>query len=145
MSDTDERAIRELIERQFKSLSWSPDREAGWAEFASDFMPGAPLYGAARPARSQTVDDFTARMKGLAASTLPSLDETLCGYKITVFGNIAIAISVCELNENNAETSRNIEAMLLIKDEGQWRIAAQAWDTESDDKPIPADLLRMNT
>ena len=143
MSDTDERAIRELIERQFKSLSWSPDRDAGWAEFAGDFMPGAPLYGAARPARLQTVDDFTARMKKLASSTLPSLDEQLLDCKINVFGNVAVAVSVCELNENNAKTSRNVEAMLLIKDEGQWRIAAQAWDTEGEDKLIPAELLQM--
>ena len=145
MSDTDERAIRELIERQFRSLSWSPESDAGWAEFAGDFMPAAPLYAAARPARSQTVDEFTSRMKQLAASTLPSLEETLRGYKISVFGNVAIALSVCELNENNAKTSRNVEAMLLIRDDGQWRIAAQAWDTETDDRPIPEDLLRTTT
>lgn len=144
MSDTDERAIRDLIERQFRSLSWSPDSNAGWAAFAGDFVPGAALYGAARPARAQTVDEFTTRMKKLAASTLPSLDEQLRGYKINVFGNVAVAISVCELNENDTSKSRNVEAMLLIKDDGQWCIAAQAWDTETDGNPIPADLLRMN-
>ena len=51
---------------------------------------------------------------------------------------------MCELNENNAKTSRNVEAMLLIKDDGEWQIAAQAWDTETGDNPIPPELLRLN-
>jgi hypothetical protein len=31
--------------------------------------------------------------------------------------------------------------MLLVKDAGTWRIAAQAWDTEGDGKRLPADLV----
>ena len=143
MSRTDEQAIRDLIKRQFDSLSWAPDRQADWAAFAGDFVDGAPLYGAARPARAQTVDQFVARMHQLAASSLPALDEQVGGYKISVFGNVAVALAVCELNENNTKTSRNVEAMLLIKDDGQWRIAAQAWDTEAEGKAIPPELLRV--
>jgi hypothetical protein len=35
--------------------------------------------------------------------------------------------------------------LLLVKDTGAWRIAAQAWDTERDGTPLPADLLKPVT
>jgi hypothetical protein len=28
--------------------------------------------------------------------------------------------------------------LLLVRDEGQWRIVSQAWDMENPSKPIPA-------
>src|SRR6516165_10526347 len=31
--------------------------------------------------------------------------------------------------------------MLLVKTEGRWQIVSQAWDTESESKPIPANFL----
>jgi hypothetical protein len=31
--------------------------------------------------------------------------------------------------------------MLLVRQDGRWRIAAQAWDKESEGQPIPPDLL----
>ena len=89
MSETDKRAIRDLIERQFESLSWSPDRQPAWTAFwPMIFVDGAAVYGAARPARAQTVDGFVVRMKRLAETSLPALDEQLRGCKITVFGNV---------------------------------------------------------
>ena len=133
----DESEIRSLIERQFRSLSWSADRAADWAGFAADFLPSAALYPARRPVQPTTPTAFADRMKTLSAETLPELEEARLGDRILVFGNVAVAFSVCELIENGAETSRNLEAMLLIKDGGAWKIAAQAWDTETDDKPIP--------
>jgi hypothetical protein len=36
--------------------------------------------------------------------------------------------------------SRGVEMLLLVRDEGQWRIVSQAWDTENPSKPIPASL-----
>jgi hypothetical protein len=44
--------------------------------------------------------------------------------------------------ENEAQVTRGIEMMLLVKTEGRWQIVSQAWDTEGVSKPIPADLLR---
>jgi hypothetical protein len=49
-----------------------------------------------------------------------------------------VAVAPCELLENGTETSRNVEMLLLVKTDGQWRIAAQAWDKASDAHPIPA-------
>lgn len=137
----DIRAIEALIIRQFQTLSWNAERPGDWEGFAADFVSGAPLYASARPAKAQSVGAFVERMKGLAATTLPSLHETFRGAEIRVFGNVAVAIAVCELNENETETSRNVEAILLVKDGGEWRIAAQAWDTEAEGKTIPDGLL----
>jgi hypothetical protein len=45
------------------------------------------------------------------------------------------------ITENEEQITRGIEMMLLIKTEDRWQIVSQAWDTESESKPIPADLL----
>ena len=79
-------------------------------------------------------------MKGLAAGSLERFDERFLGTKISVFGNIAIAFSDCEFTENGSEISRGIEAMLLVKEDGAWRIVSQAWDMETPDNPLPGDI-----
>lgn len=135
--------IRALIERQFRSLSWGPEKPPGWQAFADDFVEDAPLYAARRPVRAQSVGAFVARMQGLSQTTLPTLDEQLRGLGVKVFGNVAVALAVCELTENAAETSQNVEALLLVRSDGRWRIAAQAWDTASAEKPVPAELLNL--
>lgn len=137
----DEAAIRALIARQFASLSWSTDRPAAWDRFAADFLPGAPLYPAARPAAAQTVDGFVDRMQRLAATSLPELDEALLGAEIRVFGNVAVATAACGMRENGGQATRTVEMLLLVKTDGAWKIAAQAWDRESTTNPIPPELL----
>ena len=136
----DRRAIEALIRRQFASLGWSPGRSADWEAFAADFFPDASLYPAARPARRQTVDGFVERMKGLVGTKLRSLKETVLGTDIHIFGNVAVALAACQITENDADVSRGVEALLLVKEEGTWRIVSQAWDTESEEKPVPEHL-----
>jgi hypothetical protein len=135
-------AIRALVERQFASLAWSPDRPADWAAFAADFDPAASLYPAARPAKRQSVEAFVGRMQGLASTTLRSLHESVLGIEVRQFGNVAVAVVACELTENESTLSRTVEMLLLVKCEGAWRIVAQAWDAESPANPIPPQLLR---
>jgi hypothetical protein len=135
-------AIRGIIERQFGSLSWTAVSSPDWSAFERDFLPGAALYPAARPAKSQKPEEFVERMKGLAATSLRSFKEVPLGHEIRVFGNVAVAVAVCEITENEAQVTRGIEMMLLVKTEGCWQIVSQAWDTEGVSKPIPADLLR---
>jgi hypothetical protein len=72
MSSQDEEAIRAIIERQFGSLNWNPTTPANWGAFLEDFLPGASLYPAARPAKSQKPEEFVERMKGLATTKLRS-------------------------------------------------------------------------
>jgi ketosteroid isomerase-like protein len=140
-SSPDVRAIRAIIDSQFRSLSWSSRRPADWAKFAADFFADASLYPSARPAKRQTVAGFVERMQGLARTSLRSFDERVLGVEIRVFGNVAMAMAACGIQENEAKASRGVEALLLIKDEGRWKIVAQAWDTEGDGKTIPARLL----
>jgi hypothetical protein len=137
----DMRAIGAVIARQFASLYWRPGTTGDWQAFASDFHLEASLYPAARPARRQTVDAFVQRMNGLAGTKLRSFREEVLGTEIRVFGNVAVAVAACEMIENDAEVNRGVEMLLLVKDEGHWRIVAQAWDTESPAQPIPSDLL----
>ena len=111
----------------------------GW--FAADFFPEASLYPAARPAKRQTVEAFIERMKGLAGTKLRSLQEAVLGTEIHVFGNVAVAVAACEMTENGAEVNRGVEMLLLIKNEGAWRIVSQAWDMESPSKRIPVQLV----
>jgi len=139
--DDDVRAIRALIARQFGSMSWIADGAPDLAAFEADFLAEAPLYASARPVQAQSVGQFTDRMRGLAADGLRSFDETVLGSIVHVFGNVAIAAVACENVENGAETNRNVEMMLLVRDGGAWRIAAQAWDRETASNPIPAEFL----
>lgn len=136
----DRRAIEAVIERQFKSLSWTPDAPADWQAFTADFLPAAVLCPAARPASPQDVTAFVARMKQVAATKLTSLQERVLGAEITVFGNVALAAVGCELTENGAEVNRTVEMLLLVKHEGTWRILAQAWDTERSGGAVPEGL-----
>jgi hypothetical protein len=137
----DEAAIRRLIARQFGSLNWRPGTSGDWAAFTADFLPGAPLYAAGRPVKAQTAEAFVERMKGLAGSELRFFAEAVLGVEVQIFGNVAVAVAGCEITENDADVTRGVEMMLLVKDAGVWRIAAQAWDTEGDSKRLPAALL----
>ena len=141
--ETDRDEIRNIVKRQFDSLSWRENTHPDLQAFTDDFIDGATLYPAARPVRGTSVDAFAARMQALSQSTLRSLDEQLGGLDVHVFGNVAVAMGVCELTENDTATSRNVEAMLFVRSDGRWRIAAQAWDTETAEMPVPAALLNM--
>ena len=125
----DRKAIETLIERQFAALSWDESRDADWSGFANDFIDGAQLFASARPVRSQSVGQFMERMQSLSQGPLPDLQERFLGRRIEIYGNVAVAMAVCELTENKEKVSCNIEALLLVKEDGQWRIASQAWDT----------------
>jgi ketosteroid isomerase-like protein len=137
----DVRAIEALVARQFASLTWAPGTSADWDAFAADFFPDASLYPAARPAKRQTIEAFVLRMKGLAGTKLRSFHEAVLGTEIRVFGNVAVAVAACEMTENGADVRRSVEMLLLVEDEGAWRVASQAWDTEGPSKPVPARLV----
>jgi hypothetical protein len=136
----DIRAIEALIARQFASLTWNEGGSGDWAAFAADFLADARLYPAARPLRQQSVPEFIERMRSLAGTQLRSFDQRLAGADIRVFGNVAVAAALNEVTENGATTTRAMEMLLLVKDQGTWHIAAQAWDTEGPSKPIPPGL-----
>jgi len=146
LDDSDDiRAIGAIIARQFGAMNWSPDAPPDWGAFAADFLPGAHLFPAARPAAARTAEDFVERMESLAGSSLRSFAQTVLGTEIQVFGNVAVAMGACENIENGTDVVRGVEAFLLVKDDGAWRIASQAWDTESDSARIPDRLLEKKS
>ena len=46
--------------------------------------------------------------------------------------------------ENGEKQSRGVEALLLVKDEGTWKIVAQAWDMAGENRPVPERLLNAD-
>jgi hypothetical protein len=136
-NDTDIAAIRAVIAAQFEGLKWSPGKPADWDAFRATFFPDTTLIPAARPARRQSVEQFIARLQQLAADgKLTHFHETMLGATIHVYGTVAVALGACEMRENDMAVTRDVSAFLFVKDDGHWRIAAQAWDLETADKPV---------
>jgi len=133
----DRQAISDLIERQFASLGWAHGAGPDGEGFMEDFHPDALLFASARPARAQTPRKFLERMEGLSQTSLRAFAERCPAREIRIFGNVAVAIAACESLENNRDRSRNVEMMLLVKDTGGWKIAAQAWDKMGADQSFP--------
>jgi hypothetical protein len=141
--DADTAAIRAVIAAQFTSLAWSPGKPADWDAFRATFFPDTTLIPAARPARRQSVAQFIARLQQLEADgTLTHFRESLLGATIHVYGNVAVALAGCEMLENETTVTRDVSAFLLVKDDSAWRIAAQAWDLETGERPIEKAGLR---
>jgi len=141
MESKDVAQIRDIIRTQFLSMGWTRQTDADWIAFARGFFPGATLFAAARPAKPQTVDQFIERMRRLRAEGgLLSFKETPLGCTVSVFGNVAVAFAACEMLENDSTVTRDVSAIVLVRDSGSWRIVAQAWDIESDSQKIPPEL-----
>ena len=79
-------------------------------------------------------------MGELARTTLTSFHERVIGTNVLLFGNVAVAAVAYENTENEGEVNRNVEMMLLVKTNGHWKIAAQAWDRETNTLLIPDEL-----
>ena len=124
-------------------MSWPAGGGPDAALFKSDFLPGAPLFSSARPVSAGSVDPFTGRMGELARTTLQSFHERVIGTRILVFGNVAVAAAAGENRENGNAADRTVEMLLLVKTGGHWKIAAQAWDKETTDNPVPEELLEQ--
>lgn len=136
--------IKAVIERQFAALSWSRGKTGDWQAFAGDFCDEAKLFPAVRPLKPQSVEAFLTRMKNLSSSELHSLCETALKTDIKVFGNVAIAAVLCGMTENETKNSQTLEMLLLVKDNGAWRIAAQAWDKADELSLIGNSLFDAN-
>ena len=136
----DENAIRNLIGAHFQGLKWTPTTQADWATFATDFLPDASLFPAARPARAKTLYAFIERMNGVAEGSLRSFEERTLGMRVLVFGSVAVALAASEMVENGVEVNHDVSGYLLVKDASEWRIAAHAWDQASEGMPVPEHL-----
>ena len=136
----DEKAIRSLIGAHFEGLQWTPSTQPDWAKFKADFLPHAVLFPATRPAQAKTLDAFIERMNGVAQGALHSFEEHTLGMKVLHFGNVAVVLAASEMLENETAVNHDVSGYLLVKDGGQWRIAAHAWDHASEQMPVPESL-----
>ncbi len=138
---SDEKAIRSLIGDHFQGLKWTPSTQADWPAFASDFLPSASLYPAARPVQAKSLNAFIDRMNDVAQGSLHSFEEQTLGMQSLIFGNVAVVLAASEMLENETEVNHDVSGYLLVKNEGEWRIAAHAWDHASEQMPVPEHLL----
>ena len=143
----DLREIRDLIDSQFGSMSWSAGGGPDTTTFRDGFLPGAPLYPSARPVSVRSLDEFTKRMGELAQTMLTSFHERVIGTKVLVFGNVALAAVACENTENGGEVNRNVEMMLLVKSDGHWKICraglGQGNEQRADTRRTTGGLLTL--
>jgi hypothetical protein len=143
-NDEDVRAIEALIRRQTASLGWAPGRAADWDGFARDVLPAALLIQSPRPIQPRTVAEFLARQQGLARGPVQAYGQRLLGAQVSVFGNVAVALAAGELTTDGT-VAHNVAAVLLVKDAGAWKIAGQAWDRASAERPLPEELKRRRS
>ena len=57
---------------------------------------------------------------------------------------MAVAVLACENTENDDQTNRNVEMMLLVDDRGCLKITAKAWDRETATSRIPEDVSEVS-
>ena len=69
-----------------------------------------------------------------------SFEERTLGMRVLVFGSVAVVLAASEMIENEAEVNHDVSGYLLVRDEGEWRIAAHAWDHASEQMPVPEQL-----
>jgi hypothetical protein len=136
----DQAEIRSLISKHFEAMRWGRNSEPDWVRFRDDFLSSALLCGAARPAKTRSLDGFIERMEMVARKNLASFEEQTKGMKILRFGNVAVVLAMSELLENGTEMNHDISGYLLVKSENRWSIAAHAWDQAEEQKQVPEDL-----
>ena len=79
-------------------------------------------------------------MKGVAENSLRSFEEHTLGMQILMFGNVAVVLAASEMLENETELNHDVSGYQLVKNEGEWCIAAHAWDQASEQMPVPENL-----
>lgn len=127
--ETDRVEIAALIKSQFRALCWDETAPPDTQVLTASYLPDALLYASPRPAKSQTVEQFATRMAGLRDNgSMPVFQEKGRGLHIWIAGNVAVALSGCEMHENRTEVTEDISAFLLVRNPDGWAIAGQAWD-----------------
>ena len=79
-------------------------------------------------------------MNSVAQDSLRSFEEHTLGMQVLVFGNVAVVLAASEMLENETDVNRDVSGYLLVKDKGEWRIAAHAWDHATKAMPVPDHL-----
>lgn len=138
---SDVTAIETVIEALFAGITWSADRMPDWDGFRAQLHPATTMFPSARPCAPTTLEPFVAMMEGQRTSgAITVFEEDVTGHRIAVFGNIAVALSAYTQRINGGDLGRGVNGFLLIKQDGDWQIAAMCWDNARPDHPVPDDL-----
>ncbi len=141
MNDThvdDVEAIGRLMAELFEAISWSPESPPDWQRFSQPCLDDLLMVPAARPAKTTALQPFMEMMqKQRDDGNLVNFNERTLGHHVRVFGNIAIAMCGFETRINDGDPQRGVNAFMLVKSEGSWRIAAMSWDNETDSRRLP--------
>lgn len=138
----DKARIRAIIEEMFDAVSWSTTSSPDFAAFTKAVNENAVLVPAARPARFTNIGAFVAGMSEHHVSgAMTTFDERANKTVVNVFGDVAVAIGSFEARIDGGPVGRGANTFLLIRTESDWQIVAMAWDNESENKPLPADLI----
>lgn len=92
--------------------------------------------------RSLSLDEYIA-MAGEHFKANPFY-ETQLGQTVQRFGPITHVFSAYQSAESPEGTSfdRGVNSIQLVKDEGRWWIVNILWTSETDEHPIPAELIQ---
>ena len=129
---SDELQIRELIHRQCGDISCAVDTPLDWLTCSRDFFDGALVFQAHRPVDAIPVEHLSTRMGELRDCTdAAHRRERVTHVEVLIFERVAVALAGCQLLDDERDVTCDVNAFLLIKDQGRWLIASQAW-AESD-------------
>lgn len=133
--------IERLLEESLRQISWDDASEPDWESFFASYLETAMLIPSERPARCVTPRDFRLTMdEQRLTGKLVSLEERPVKTFIRIFGNVAIAQVAFGAKVNSGPEKYGVNAFLLVKSGGGWKVAAVAWDNASDELPLPDDL-----
>lgn len=138
----DEDHIRDIIAQMFEAVSWSETKNPDFAAFASAVRKDAVLVPSGRPANPIDIETFVDRMSDQHSSgAMRIFDEKAHKTKVMVFGNLAVAFGSYEARIDNGPLGRGANGFLFVRNDGNWQIAAMGWDSESENKPLPPELI----
>ncbi len=145
------------VEQMYAVISGPAGQQRDWDEFRACFAEDGKLtfFTQGRPAQGEqeaipprritwTPDEYVERAGAHMASN--AFYERSTWNKVQVFGRMAHVMSAYEtLTEPGGEAvARGVNSFQLVRDpadpESEWKVLLICWDTESPERPIPAEM-----
>ncbi|HMH16428.1 MAG TPA: hypothetical protein VK578_25235 [Edaphobacter sp.] len=145
----DVNSIDAIITALYSVISGPKGQARDWDRMRSLFLPSARLIPA-RAAKDSphadaivlTIDDYITRSRG--NMTANGFFERGIHNEVQQFGNIVHVWSTYESRYNADDATpfaRGINSIQLLKDGDRYWVVNILWDSESPNKPIPANYL----
>lgn len=127
-------------------ISCEIGEEKDWEEYRKLFLPNAQKISINRKAppnrqiRVLTLEEFVRR--GREIYPRDGFEETVIGLKVNEFNGIANVFQsfYCK-NLKGTYEARGVNSFQLVKAEGRWWIASTSFTNETEDLPLPDELL----